>query len=77
MSHLPIIVDPSHAVGRADLVPSMTLAAVAAGTDGLLIEVHHNPEEAVCDGAQSLRINDFRDLMDNIKSIAAAVGRGL
>ncbi len=77
MSHLPIIVDPSHAVGRADLVPSMSLAAVAAGTDGLLIEVHHNPEEAVCDGAQSLRINDFRDLMVNIKSIAAAVGRGL
>ncbi len=77
MSHLPIIVDPSHAVGRADLVPSMALAAVAAGADGLLIEVHHNPEEAFCDGPQSLRINEFRDLMDNIKSVAAALGRGL
>lgn len=77
MSHLPIIVDPSHAVGRADLVAPMCMAAVAAGTDGLLIEVHENPEEALCDGPQSLRLDDFASLMKSLKSLAKALGREL
>ncbi len=75
MSHLPIIVDPSHAVGRADLVPPMSLAAVAAGADGLIIEIHQNPEEALCDGNQSLRLSDFADLMVRIGEIAKVMGR--
>jgi 3-deoxy-7-phosphoheptulonate synthase len=77
MSHLPIIVDPSHAVGRADLVAPMCLAAAAAGTDGLLIEVHENPEEALCDGPQSLRLADFASLMKSLRSLAKALGRKL
>jgi 3-deoxy-7-phosphoheptulonate synthase len=77
MSHLPIIVDPSHAVGRADLVAPMSMAAVAAGTDGLLIEVHENPEEALCDGPQSLRLDDFASLMKSLRSLAKALGREL
>ncbi|MDF1526294.1 MAG: 3-deoxy-7-phosphoheptulonate synthase [bacterium] len=77
MSHLPIIVDPSHAVGRADLVTPMSMAAVAAGTDGLLIEVHENPEEARCDGPQSLRLDDFASLMKSLRSLAKALGREL
>ncbi|MGD8352862.1 MAG: 3-deoxy-7-phosphoheptulonate synthase [Pseudomonadota bacterium] len=75
LSHLPIIVDPSHAVGRADLVAPMCMAAVAAGTDGLLIEVHENPEEALCDGPQSLRLDDFGSLMKSLRSLATALGR--
>lgn len=75
LSHLPIIVDPSHAVGRVDLVAPMCMAAVAAGTDGLLIEVHENPEEALCDGPQSLRLEDFATLMKEIRSLAKALGR--
>ncbi|MDT8395722.1 MAG: 3-deoxy-7-phosphoheptulonate synthase [bacterium] len=77
MSHLPIIVDPSHAVGRADLVAPMCMAALAAGTDGLLIEVHENPEEAFCDGPQSLRLEQFAELMDSLRSLASALGRDL
>jgi 3-deoxy-7-phosphoheptulonate synthase len=77
MSHLPIIVDPSHAVGRADLVSPMCMAAVAAGTDGLLIEVHENPEEALCDGPQSLRLTEFKSLMKSLKVLAKALGREL
>ena len=77
LSHLPIVVDPSHAVGRADLVAPMCMASVAAGTDGLLIEVHENPEEALCDGPQSLRLDDFASLMKNLRSLAKALGREL
>ena len=77
MSHLPIIVDPSHAVGRVDLVAPMSMAAVAAGTDGLLIEVHENPEEAMCDGPQSLRLGEFASLMKSLRSLAKALGREL
>ena len=77
MSHLPIIVDPSHAVGRVDLVATMSMAAVAAGTDGLLLEVHENPEEALCDGPQSLRLDDFASLMKSLRSLAKALGREL
>jgi 3-deoxy-7-phosphoheptulonate synthase len=65
-SHLPVVVDPSHATGRWALVPSMALAAVAAGADGLIIEVHNNPERALCDGAQSVTPHVFRELMGRI-----------
>lgn len=77
LSHLPIIVDPSHATGRWGLVPSAAKAAVAAGCDGLMIEVHENPEEALSDGAQSLTPENFSTLIKDLKVIAAAVGREL
>ena len=77
MSHLPIVVDPSHAVGRADLVPPMCLAAVASGAHGLLIEVHENPEEALCDGPQSLRLGEFTDLMMRVRTIIGSLGKEL
>jgi 3-deoxy-7-phosphoheptulonate synthase len=75
LSHLPIIVDPSHGTGRRDKVPPMARAAVAAGADGLLIEVHHHPEKAVSDGAQSLYPDQFEQLMKELRMIAPAVGR--
>ena len=74
-SHLPIIVDPSHAAGHFSLVPSISKAAIAAGADGLLIEVHPNPEEALVDGLQSLNLTRFRQLMAELSPIAQAVGR--
>jgi 3-deoxy-7-phosphoheptulonate synthase len=75
LSHLPIVVDPSHGTGRRDKVPPMARAAVAAGADGLLIEVHHDPEKALSDGAQSLYIEQFEQLMKELRMIASAVGR--
>jgi 3-deoxy-7-phosphoheptulonate synthase len=75
LSHLPVIVDPSHATGKWNLVAPMSKAAIAAGADGLLIEVHSNPECALCDGEESIKPNKFRDLMQDIKKIAEAVGR--
>jgi 3-deoxy-7-phosphoheptulonate synthase len=75
LSHLPIIVDPSHGTGRRDKVPPMARAAVAAGADGLLIEVHHDPDRALSDGAQSLRPEQFAELMSQLRIIAPAVGR--
>jgi len=75
LSHLPIVVDPSHGTGRRDKVPPMARAAVAAGADGLLIEVHHDPEKALSDGAQSLYIEQFEQLMRELRMIASAVGR--
>jgi len=77
LTHLPVIVDPSHAVGRADLVPAMGKAAVAAGADGLLVEVHVRPEEAMSDGPQSLRPRVFKQMLDDCRKIARAVGRDL
>ncbi|MFP4473363.1 MAG: 3-deoxy-7-phosphoheptulonate synthase [Candidatus Omnitrophota bacterium] len=74
-SHLPVIVDPSHAVGRWGLVPSVSLAAVAAGCDGLMIEVHPSPEEARSDGAQSLLPEKFAALVKQLRDVARAVGR--
>jgi 3-deoxy-7-phosphoheptulonate synthase len=74
-SHLPVIVDPSHAAGHYSLVPAIAKAAVAAGADGLLIEVHPNPKEALVDGLQSLTPSDFARLMEELKSIANSVGR--
>ena len=75
LTHLPVVVDPSHGVGKWDLVAPMAKAAVAAGADGLLIEVHTNPEEAMSDGEQSLKPDAFMKLMQELKPIAAAVGR--
>ncbi len=75
LSHLPIIVDPSHAVGKTDLVAPMAKAAVAAGADGIMIEVHSNPELAYCDGEQAVLPQDFKTLMIQLKKIANAVGR--
>ena len=76
-SHLPIIVDPSHAAGHYSLVPSLARAAVAAGADGLIIEVHPDPCNALSDGLQSLTFSDFERLMGEIKTIAKAVGRSV
>jgi 3-deoxy-7-phosphoheptulonate synthase len=75
LSHLPIIADPSHGTGRRDKVAPMARAAVAAGADGLLIEVHHDPEHALSDGAQSLYPDQFAQLMAELRIIAPAVGR--
>jgi 3-deoxy-7-phosphoheptulonate synthase len=77
LSHLPIVGDPSHATGRRDKVPAMARATVAAGGDGLLIEVHPNPDKALSDGAQSLFPEQFVTLMDTLRIIAPAVGRTL
>lgn len=75
LTHLPVIVDPSHAVGRADLVPAMARASVAAGADGLLVEVHVRPEEALSDGPQSLRPEAFAAMMEECRRVAVAIGR--
>jgi len=75
LSHLPIVGDPSHATGRRDKVMPLARAIVAAGGDGLLIEVHHDPEKALCDGPQSLYPDQFARLMDELRIIVPAVGR--
>jgi len=77
LSHLPVFVDPSHGTGRWDLVAPMALAGVAAGADGLLIEVHPKPEAALSDGPQSLKPNKFAALMVELKKVAEAVGRSI
>jgi len=75
LSHLPIIVDPSHAAGKWGLVPALSKAAVASGADGLIIEVHSHPEDAMSDGAQSLIPSNFVQLMEDLKIIAESIGR--
>jgi 3-deoxy-7-phosphoheptulonate synthase len=75
LTHLPIVVDPSHGVGKWDLVAPMAKAAIAAGADALIIEVHTNPEEALSDGEQSLKPDIFAQLMKELKPVAQAVGR--
>jgi 3-deoxy-7-phosphoheptulonate synthase len=77
LSHLPVIVDPSHGTGHRWMVPPMAKAAVAAGADGLIIEVHYKPQEALCDGHQSLSPDEFALLMTDLKKIAQAVGRDI
>jgi len=74
-THLPVIVDPSHGTGLRSLVPVMAKASVAAGADGLLMEVHYNPAEALCDGSQSLFPEDFGMLVADLKKVASAIGR--
>ncbi len=73
LSHLPVLVDPSHATGHRHLVPSMALAAVAAGADGLLIEVHPSPDDALSDGPQSLTFEQFAGLMDDVRRLVTAL----
>lgn len=77
LSHLPMVADPSHGTGRRDQVLPMARAAVAAGADGLLVEVHPNPDQAVSDGAQTLKPEQFAELMDQMRRLAPAVGRSL
>ncbi len=77
LSHLPIVVDPSHGTGRRDKVIPMARAAVAAGADGLLIEVHNDPDRALSDGAQSLFPDQFDQLMGELRVIAPVLGRSL
>jgi 3-deoxy-7-phosphoheptulonate synthase len=75
LSHLPVIADPSHGTGKRDYVVPMARAAVAAGGDGLIVEVHHDPDRAVSDGAQTLHPNQFSEMMQQVRAIAAAIGR--
>jgi len=77
LTHLPVIVDPSHAAGKWNLVAPIAKAAIAAGADGLIVEVHCRPEDALSDGAQALRPDRFRTLMEELRPLAAAVGRTL
>jgi len=77
LSHLPVIVDPSHGTGIRDKVAPMARAAIAAGADGLIVEVHHDPERALSDGAQSLYPEQFRELVDQIRTIAGVLGRSV
>ena len=77
LSHLPIIADPSHGTGRRDIVAPMARAALAAGADGLMIEVHPDPDRALSDGAQSMRPEQFEELMHQLQAVALAVGRTL
>jgi len=74
-THLPVIVDPSHAAGRREIVPALSRAAIAAGADGLIVEVHPKPDEALSDGRQSLDPTGFALLMEELRRTAAAVGR--
>ncbi|MEM8533183.1 MAG: 3-deoxy-7-phosphoheptulonate synthase [Chloroflexota bacterium] len=77
LSHLPVIVDPSHAMGRADRIIPLARAAIAAGADGLIVEVHHNPPYALCDGEQALVPDSFEEMMYHVGRVAAAVDRNL
>ena len=72
---MPVIGDPSHGTGKRDYVLPMARAAVAAGADGLIVEVHHDPDRAVSDGAQTLRPEQFAEMMQQVRAIAAAIGR--
>ncbi|MEG0879023.1 MAG: 3-deoxy-7-phosphoheptulonate synthase, partial [Oscillospiraceae bacterium] len=77
LSHLPVVVDPSHATGKWWMVEPLSKAAIAIGADGLIIEVHNNPEKALCDGAQSIKPDLYNQLVEDLKPIAKAVGRVL
>jgi len=77
LSHLPVVVDPSHATGKRDMVAPMSRAAIAAGADGITVEVHNCPECALCDGAQSLYLHQFEELYQDLKGIAPVVKRSL
>ncbi|MEW6188874.1 MAG: 3-deoxy-7-phosphoheptulonate synthase, partial [Actinomycetota bacterium] len=75
LSHLPVVVDPSHATGRSDLIEPLSLAALAVGADGIMVEVHPHPEEALCDGSQSLTFDAFNNMMRKIKPLAKILGK--
>jgi 3-deoxy-7-phosphoheptulonate synthase len=75
LSHLPVVVDPSHAAGRRSLIRPMSLAAAAAGADGIIVEVHPNPDEALCDGPQALLAGEFADYVTAVEQVAAIAGK--
>jgi 3-deoxy-7-phosphoheptulonate synthase len=77
LSHLPVIVDPSHAAGKRDWVLPLSLAAAAAGADGIIVEVHHDPDAAVCDGPQAVPADAFREYVDQVERVAGIVGKEL
>jgi 3-deoxy-7-phosphoheptulonate synthase len=77
MTHLPVIIDPSHAAGRRDLVPSLSMAAAAVGADGIIVELHPEPEHAVCDGPQALRNEDFAAYFEQVQRAAALAGKAV
>jgi 3-deoxy-7-phosphoheptulonate synthase len=77
MTHLPVVVDPSHAAGRRSLVTPLSLAAAAVGADGLIVEVHPSPEEAICDGPQALHLDDFPAYVEQVERAAAVAGKAL
>ncbi len=77
LSHLPVIVDPSHAAGRYNMVAKLSRASLGVDSDGLMVEVHHKPEEALSDGAQSLKLDTFDDMMEDLHAMAKALGRSL
>lgn len=77
LTHLPVFIDPSHGTGLRWMVPAMSKAAVAVGADGLIMEVHYKPEEALCDGHQSLDLAEFNQLMIDLEKVAQAVGRSI
>jgi 3-deoxy-7-phosphoheptulonate synthase len=76
LSHLPVVVDPSHAAGRRDLVEPLSLAAAAVGADGIIVEVHPEPEQAICDGPQALRTEGFAAYASRVQAAAAVAGKG-
>jgi 3-deoxy-7-phosphoheptulonate synthase len=75
LTHLPVIADPSHAVGKWEYVESIARSAIAAGADGLIVEVHLKPDEAMSDGRQSLKPDRFKSMMEQVRKVAEAVGR--
>ena len=75
MTHLPVIIDPSHAAGRRDWVKPMSLAAAAAGADGVIVEVHNEPEQAICDGPQALPTETFADYAAQVYAVAEVAGK--
>jgi 3-deoxy-7-phosphoheptulonate synthase len=77
MTHLPVIVDPSHAAGKRDFVEPLSLAAAAAGADGIIVEVHSEPDAAICDGPQQLRADDFAGFLRRVERVAEIAGKGL
>ena len=77
LTHLPVIVDPSHAAGRRSLVEPLSLAAAAAGADGIIVEVHPRPEEALCDGPQQIPVSEFPEFADEIRALASLMGRAI
>ncbi|MGB0094314.1 MAG: 3-deoxy-7-phosphoheptulonate synthase [Solirubrobacteraceae bacterium] len=77
LSHLPVIVDPSHAAGRRDLVTPLSLAAAAVGADGIIVEVHPRPEQAICDGPQALLADEFGEYVERVQAAAAVAGKAL
>lgn len=76
-THLPVVVDPSHATGRKELVVPMARAAIAAGADGVMVDVHHDPDEALCDGPQALRPAELGELGEQLRALAGVLGRSM